>query len=142
MSGRSDIHARTLEAYRQTDYHVFAEPPFTLRVGEVCLGLRAAHSRYGVECSAFVSACNPMSRALQRASNAARHRALIEQLAQRNVAFLQGEGRHPSNGWPAEPSVLVFGLTRAAARALGTRLHQNAVLWCGADARVVLVLLR
>lgn len=138
----SRIAPHILQAYRQTHYHVFAAAPFTLQIGQVSAALRAAHARYGVRYSAFVSACNPLSRRLESADNAARHRALMEQLASRTMAFLEGEGRHPDNGWPAEQSVLVFGLTLAAARALGKRLEQNAVLWCGPAARAELIVLR
>lgn len=142
MTGSSLIPADTLAAYRQTHYHVCAAAPFVLRIGQRCAALRAAHARRAVKSSAFVSACNPGSDRLDETSNAARHRALVRELTQAGHAFLEGVGRHPSNGWPPEPSVLVFGFGREAARALGQRLEQNALLWNGPDAVPQLILLR
>ncbi len=142
MRLRSEIPAQTLEAYRQSDYRVFATPPLVLRVGERSAALRALHARHGVECSAFVSACNPFSRRLEEACNAARHRALQQELARGQLSFIEGAGGHPDNGWPSEPSVLVLGLTLQAARALAERLEQNAFLWSAAEGVPRLVLLR
>ena len=138
----SRLDAALLQAYRETGYEVFADPPCTLRVGVACEPLRALHRRFGVECSAFVSACNPFSRRLDAAGNAVRHRALLQALAAAGRMCLEGAGRHPSNGWPAEPSALVLGLPLEASRALGQRHAQNALVWCGPDAVPQLVLLR
>ena len=137
----SSLDPALLQAYRETLYTV-REPALTLRIGVACEPLRALHQRFGVECSAFVSACNPFSRRLDAAGNAARHRALLQALAAEGWRFLEGAGRHPSNGWPAEPSAFVFGLPRQASRALGQRHEQNALVWCGADAVPALILLR
>ena len=41
-----------------------------------------------------------------------------------------------------EESFLVYGLTLEAAKALGTRLEQNAFIWSGEDAVPQLILLR
>ena len=137
----SSLDPALLQAYRETLYTV-REPALTLRIDVACEPLRALHQRFGVECSVFVSACNPFSRRLDAAGNAARHRALLQALAAEGWRFLEGAGRHPSNGWPAEPSALVFGLPLQASRALGQRHAQNALVWCGPDAVPQLVLLR
>ena len=142
MTRRSEIPAQTLEAYRQSDYRVFATPPFVLRVDEPSAALRAVHARHGVACSAFVSACNPFSHRLEEACNAARHRALQQALARDHLPFIEGAGGHPDNGWPSEPSVLVLALTLQAARALAERLEQNAFLSSASEAVPRLVLLR
>ena len=137
----SSLDPALLQAYRETLYTV-REPALTLRIGVACEPLRALHQRFGVECSAFVSACNPFSRRLDAAGNAARHRALLQALAAEGWRFLEGAGRHPSNGWPAEPSALVFDLPLEASREFGRRYEQNAFVWCGLDAVPQLVLLR
>jgi CubicO group peptidase (beta-lactamase class C family) len=79
---------------------------------------------------------------LTESENARRQRALASELRSRGLVFVDGVGQHPSNGWPGEPSMLVFGLTLDAARTLGTRLEQNAGVWSGADAVPHLILLR
>jgi hypothetical protein len=138
----SIIDAATVQAYRETGYAVHGDAPFTLRVGEACAALDAAQQRHRVNCSAYITACNPFSQRLDDHANAERHAALGRELDQRSLASLPGVGRHPSNRWPGEVSYLIFGLTLPAARTLGTRLEQNAILWAGADAVPQLVLLR
>ncbi len=142
MLPASAIDPPTLQAYLETDYRVHGEPGFTLRVGRASAELLAAHKRRRTDCSAFLTACNPFSQPLDAAANAARQAALAKELSSRSLAFLPGVGQHPSNGWPGEDSFLVFGLTLEAAKALGTRLEQNGIVWSGADAVPQLILLR
>jgi hypothetical protein len=51
-------------------------------------------------------------------------------------------GQHPSNKWPGEEIFLVLGLYFEAAKALGERFGQNAIVWCGIDAVPQLIVLR
>ena len=142
MLPASAIDPPTLQAYLETDYCVYGEPGFTLRVGRASAELLAAHKRRRTDCSAFLTACNPFSQPLDTAANAARQAALAKELSGRSLAFVPGVGQHPSNGWPGEDSFLVFGLTLEAAKALGMRLEQNGLVWSGADAVPQLILLR
>ncbi|MCA3008421.1 MAG: DUF3293 domain-containing protein [Phycisphaerales bacterium] len=128
------IPVATVAAFRATHYTVDAEPPFVLCIDEPNAALAALHAARGVACSAFVTACNPHCLDLGVAANAPRTAALLAELRAAGVAFVPGAGRHPSNGWPPEPSVLALGLDRAAARALGVRHGQAAIVWCGPDA--------
>lgn len=132
----------TLFAYLQTDYRVDGEVPFTLRIGQPCPALSTLHKTHKVQCSAFITACNPLSEPVSDAENAARQDALAQELKRRSLAFLPGVGQHPSSQWPGEPSYLVLGLSLEAAKALGSRLEQNAIVWSGADAVPQLILLR
>ncbi len=138
----SSLDPALLQAYRETRYEVSADPPVILSIGAASAPLRALHQRFGVECSAFVSACNPFSRPVDAACNAARHAALRRELTAAGWAYLEGFGRHPANDWPAEASLLVLGLALQASRRLGQHHQQNALVWCGADAVPQLVLLR
>jgi hypothetical protein len=117
----STLDLTLVQTYRETDYRVFASPPFTLRVGQRSAELAAAHRRHGVAHSAYVTACNPFSQALDHAANAARHASLGRQLAERGLPAIEGLGKHPNprQPWPGEPSYLVLGLDLAAAMALG-----------------------
>lgn len=138
----SAIPPATRQAFLETAYHVFASAPFALRVGEHSEPLAALHRAHGVAASAFVTACNPCSQDLGAVANAPRMAALRAELQAAGVPFLEGEGVHPSNGWPPEPSLLVLGLSRPAARALGERHGQDAIVWCGTDATPQIELLR
>lgn len=139
---QTTIDAATVQAYRETDYRLTAEPAMVLRVGERCEALAALHSQHGVEASAFLTACNPFSQRLTDAENAARQERLKAALGQRGTVFVDGIGQHPHNGWAGEPSVLALGLSLAEARALGERFEQNAIVWCSQDAVPHLILLR
>lgn len=128
------IPAAILQAFATTHYCVAAASSFTLRIDVPSPELAALHAATGVSCSAFVTACNPGSVDFGAAANAPRMAALLAELRAAGVAFMPGEGRHPDNGWPPEPSVLALGLGREAARALGARHGQDAIVWCGPDA--------
>ena len=130
----------TIQAYRETEYRVFEEPPFSLRVDRFSAPLQRAQQFRNVRCSAFVTAWNPFSRILNPAANAARQQRLAEELAQARRTFVPGIGLHPTGTWPGEESFLVYGLDLAAARTMGIRMEQNAILWSGDDAIPRLIL--
>lgn len=138
----SVLDAELLRAYRETHYCVYGPTPFVLRIDSASPPLAALHQRMGVSCSAFITACNPYSQAIGAEENARRHAALAADLARQGWVFFEGVGQHPDNGWPAEPSFLVLGLTREAASAWGRALQQNAIVHCGVDAVPRLVVLR
>jgi hypothetical protein len=104
--------------------------------------LASEHKRHRVDCSAYITACNPFSQILDDKANVERHAALGREISQRRLTCIEGIGQHPSNQWPGEASYLIFGLTLEAAKALGTRLDQNAIVWSSTDAVPQLILLR
>jgi len=138
----STIDAVTVQAYQETDYRVHGDEPFSLTIGKSCPALAAAHKRHRVDCSAYITACNPFSQILDDQVNAERHTGLGLELCQRSLTSIKGIGQHPSNRWPGEASYLIFGLSLEAAKAIGTQLEQNAIVWAGADAVPQLILLR
>lgn len=138
----SVIDVGLLRAYRETHYRVHGAEPFTLRVDEPSAALAAAHKRFRTDCSAFITACNPLSVDVGAKVNARRHIELGRELTRRGLAYVEGVGAHPTNRWPSEPSYLVFGLQLDAARTLGRELKQNAIVWSNADAVPRLILLR
>ncbi|MBW5805855.1 DUF3293 domain-containing protein [Burkholderia sp. COPS] len=113
----------------------------TLRVGQRSKTLAALHEASGVESSAFLTTWNPYSRKCDDETNAALQKKLTDELTSRGVRFVSGVGRHPSSDW-AEPSLLVLGISLEAAKRIGVRYKQNAIVWCGADAVPELLLLR
>jgi hypothetical protein len=138
----SEISPLTIKAYLETDYCVFGESPFVLRAGIANESLAKLYKRLKINCSAFVTAFNPFSKDVGEAANAVRQAELTRELEQRNLVFFEGIGKHPSGEWTAEPSYLVLGLSLEAAKALGKKYDQNAIIWCGSDAIPELVLLR
>jgi len=138
----SDIPRETIRAYLETHYRVHGDTPTTLKVGETNPTLATLHAARDTECSAFITGCNPFSQNSSEEFNAAQQQALAGALKQLGLTFVDAIGQHPSNNWPGEASFLVLGLSLDAAKALGTRYGQNAIVWSGADATPELVLLR
>ena len=142
MSQPSILDPDTIRAYLDTDYRVLGAACAPLRIGERNADLAALHAAHGTDCSAFVTACNPLGTLLDEAANAARQSALAARLARGGLRGIEAFGQPRHGDWPGEPSFLVPGLALDAARALGAEFEQNAIVWSGADAVPRLILLR
>lgn len=110
-----------------------------LRIGVHDAGFDRLLEAHGVATAAFVTAANPRSEARTPAENEAAMAALRASLA---LPWLPGAGRDPEGRWSAEPSLLVLGIARADAEALGRRLGQNAIVFIERGGAPELVLLR
>ena len=138
----SIIDSATCQAYLETHYHVLGDTPLTLQVGLANPSLAALYKALRVESCAFVTACNPWSQLLESPVNAQRRAVLASELRQRSLRFVDGIGQHPSGQWPGEASFLIWNLSLEAAKALGAKYEQNAIIWCELDAVPQLILLR
>ncbi len=136
------IDPATVRAYQQTEYRVLGSVPAVLQVGVRCAQLAILHQMHGADCSAFVTACNPLGERAEEAVNARRQEALLAQITRQRHVAIDGIGQHPTGGWPAEPSYLVLGISREAAQRLGNQFEQNAILWADGGAVPELILLR
>jgi hypothetical protein len=126
-------------AYEATSYVVYLpHRPVVLRVGRLPPVLPWGAARGAV----FVTAWNPLGRAGARADNVRAGRRLRAALVRAGLRAAAGEGRGDRGDWPAERSLLVFGLARGPAAALGRRWRQNAVLWVARGLPVRLLPLR
>ena len=125
-------------AYEKALYAVFANPELVLRVGEAHPGLDALLEAHGAASAAFITAANPRGEQRSSAANQAAMDSLRASLA---WPCLPGAGRDPQGRWPPEPSLLVVGIARAEAEALGRRLEQNAIVFVEKGRGIELVLL-
>jgi hypothetical protein len=107
----SSIDGGLVQAYRETDFRVHGDDPFTLNVDEACPALAAAQKRYGVNCSAYITAWNPLGVDQEIGVNTQRNMDLAAELRTRSLASVEGIGQHPSNQQPGEEIYLIFGLT-------------------------------
>lgn len=144
----SAIDPAIVMAYRETHYCVQCEhllglgDALELRIDHPSEQLKALYKlTHQTQCT-FVTACNPFSQSVTDAVNVARQDKLGAELERRGLKFFPGIGQHPTNGWRGEPSYLVLGLDLEAAKSLGNRYEQNAIVWAGPDAIPQLVLLR
>ncbi|MDQ3586062.1 MAG: DUF3293 domain-containing protein [Acidobacteriota bacterium] len=118
-----------LDAYRQTTYR--AELPageINLRIGELNPVLERFLAERQINEWAFVTAHNPGSRPLDEAENFARHQALVADMRAVGHVLFEGAGVGDDKRWPAERSLLIFGIKRDEAATLGRKYGQNAIV--------------
>ena len=138
----STIDPATRQAFLETHYLVDGATPLNLQVGIASASLAARDEAQHVGSCVFITACNPWCQSLDAAANAQRQAILAAELQQRGLAFVEGMGQHPSGDWPGEASFLVWDLSLEAAKALGNKHQQNAIIWCGDDAVPQLITLQ
>lgn len=142
MKCESLISVETIQAYRETEFRVFVECVVVLKISEKNEELVALLKFHRSEVCAFVTAYNPFGELLSHEQNSDLQKRLEEEIQFRGLTYIAGEGKHPVGDWPGEPSYLVFDLSLEAAKTLGRKFNQNAIVWCGPDAVPQLILLR
>jgi hypothetical protein len=142
MNDTTAIDGSTCEAYRETEYRVKHDRGFALCIDHTSVELAALCRVLRVKCAAYLTAANPLSEQTSDEVNAQRNAQLASELRGRGLVIVEGIGQHPTGDWPGEPSFLVLGLELEAAKSLGRKYEQNAIVWCGDDACARLVLLR
>ena len=123
------LDAALIEAYQRALYVVFGEPELVIRIGEPNADLDALLEAEGAATAAFVTAANPHGRLAAQMENEVAVAALRQSQADAGYACRSGQGLDPRGEWPAEPSVLVVGIARADAEALGRAFEQNAIVF-------------
>ena len=122
-----------LLAFAETHYIVHQESPFTMQIGQSCSELKALMAKHNALSAAFITAWNPFSQNLPAEENQARQDELIANLKRRGLICIDGIGKHPSNNWPGEASVLVLSLDLEAAKSLARNYEQHAFVWAAGD---------
>lgn len=140
---RTEIPRDKIEAYLDAHYRVGVGPDaFVLRVGQYSPELASLYEQNSCDCALFITAFNPFGRKQDDAANHVAHARLGEDLRVVAAHLIEGDGADPTGQWPAERSYLAFGIDADAARVLGRRFQQDAVVWIGNDAVPQLLLLR
>jgi hypothetical protein len=73
------LDSALIQAYMETDYHVSTLAPFIIRIGEQCEPIIGLHEQHGVDCSAFITAWNPLGVDVGEANNQKRLSTLSEE---------------------------------------------------------------
>lgn len=134
------VSPELIAAYQRADYVVHER--FTLNIGRRSPALDALLEAHAASTAAYVTAANPRGERRGEAENFAALEALQAGLA---WPAYRGEGRDPDGNWPAEPSLLIVGIPRGEAEALGRAHRQNAIVFVekgGTPELVMLVKLR
>ena len=142
MISDSVISPETIQAYRETDYRVDGEKSLVLRINEFNESLATLYKINRVNCCAYITACNPFGQAIDESANANLQDKFARELRSRGLIFFNGAGKNTVGDWPGESSYLVLGISLEAAKSLGIKYQQNAIVWCGTDTVPQLVLLR
>ena len=116
-------------AYENAIYAIFASPGVEFRIGRKSDVLDAMMTMNRVRSAAFVSSATARGTASPENEHRLADFLLRAQTAGMAYRIYQGEGRDPEGKWTAEPSVLIMGIPRAEAEALGRKLEQNAIVW-------------
>lgn len=127
---REPIAPELWAAYLATDYVVDApDGEIVLKVDAASDALTALMRGLRVHTAAVLTAHNPWSQPTAADVNDAAQRALEAELSERAIPLLPASGRDAGGRWPAESSVIAFGLSRESAAALARRYGQNAFVW-------------
>lgn len=142
MTTKSTLAPDLISAYEVTNFHVKAEPAFTLNVGRLSGELKALFKQNNANNAAFITAWNPYSKSLSDEENQARNDQLKNELNIRSLKFIDGFGQDPLGQWSGEDSFLVLGIDLEGSKKLGIQFEQNAIIWSDTDAVPKLILLR
>jgi hypothetical protein len=122
-----------LQAFSETHYTVNHEAPFVMQIGKPCPELKTLMAEQNALRAAFITAWNPFSQTLHAKENQARQDELKANIKRRGLICIDGIGKHPSNNWPGEVSVLVLGFDLEAAKSLARHYEQHAFVWAAGD---------
>jgi len=114
------------EAYEGTKFKVF-DLPIVIKINKHCTELDALIRQHDVAEWAFITAWNPYSKVLSDAENSHRHQQLVEWV--KPYQSWEGEGLGTDASWKPERSLLILGISKNEAIALGTSLEQNAIVY-------------
>ena len=142
MHSESSLSLDLIDAFLETDYHVYGQPTFILKIGMPSHALEQLYQLHKQECAAFLTAWNPYSQSFTEAENSVLQKKLLRELTKRSLLVIPGVGKHQHGTWAGEDSFLILGISREDACVLGQDFQQNALVWCGSDTIPQLVLLR
>jgi hypothetical protein len=128
MSRHASEHL--LHAYRQTSF--LADTPLgqlVLRIGSRNKDLDKLLQDLAVRTWAFITAFNPGSRSLSQEENRWRQRLMEDRVRQLGLRTFGGQGVGDDGRWPAEESLLIVGISREDAIALGREFGQAALVY-------------
>lgn len=124
------ISPETLKAYQEAIFSINAKNQvITFQVDHACGELSSFLKLMGVSGAALITAYNPYSEALSREDNERLQAQLAQELKNRNIAFIEGEGRDAAGLWDAEPSLFALNISLETAQRLANQFEQNAFVW-------------
>ena len=143
MPETTQIHPEKVRAFLATSYRIgHTAQDIVLTIGQHSDRLAALFASSDVDCGAFLTAYNPRGTQQSDAANELAHAELAAQLQGLGLQAIEGSGSEEGTEWPAEKSYFAMGLDLETSKAIGTHFDQDAIVWVGADAVPLLILLR
>jgi hypothetical protein len=128
-----------IAAYKNTRYHVF-NTGITICIDENNVLLDELLRKQDAKSWAYITAYNPFSQTFTDEANDARHRLLLQSVAA--FSSFEGEGKGADESWPPEKSLLILGISKEQAIAIGNEYEQNAIVYGEFGKAAQLLLLR
>src|SRR4051812_9261035 len=126
------LPSELIEAYRKAEYVVFPRAgdfaQIVFRIGEPNADLDELLDGEGASTAAFVCPGNKRGKRQGARENAEAFLQMNTLLNATRYPRFAGEGRDPDGKWPSEAGVLIAGMPRPEAEALGRALEQNAIV--------------
>ncbi|NJK54691.1 MAG: DUF3293 domain-containing protein [Pleurocapsa sp. SU_5_0] len=117
-------------AYEQAIYEVYyGQETIKIYIGEYCRSLDYLIAKCDYPAWALITAANPYSQPLSELENQQRQQKLIEYLQELPWSWLDALGKDRTGVWTPEPSLLLLGIDRIEAIAVGRKFEQNALVY-------------
>ena len=139
---KTQIPENLINAYKSTNFEVYSNPKFILKVDEFSSGLEELFFKLNFSTGCFITAYNPKSVEFTDAENKTLQNALYEELKKSEYHVINGLGSDPAGQWDGEPSFFVMGITLSEAKVIGRKYKQNAIVWCDDNCIPDLIILR
>ena len=141
-SNSTNLPPDLIKAYKNTDFTVKSEVPFSLKIDVFNEHLVLIYREYSVNTACFITAYNPFGETVSQTDNSIAQQHLLKDIEASELPYFKGIGSDPSGEWEGEPSFLALGISKKSAEALGIKYIQNAIVWCADDCTPELLLLR
>ena len=122
--------ARLTKAYRETIYEIEDHgETIQLYIGQSNRQIDRLLTKANHTGWAIITAFNPYSQCLSESENRERHQNLLEYVRSLKLKAIAGINKDPSGDWVPEISLMVIGIERQQAIAIGQKYQQNAVVF-------------
>lgn len=133
------VNAALKTAYEQAIYEVYyGQETIKIYIGEYCRPLDYLVAKCDRPTWALITAANPYSKPLSELENQQRQQKLIKYLQELPWSWLDALGKDRTGVWTPEPSLLILGIDRFEAIAVGRKFEQNAIVYGALNQRAEL----
>ncbi len=123
------IENSLIEAYENTNYHVFYDEEIIINIGKKNTDLNKLFKDKNLISASIITAYNPFSEIMTDEQNISAQLRLKKILEDSNSFYLNAIGKDPKNKWKGEASFFIENISKENAIKLGRKFNQNAIVW-------------